>query len=213
LRAAEADGAPYIALDDVAGLDAMAGLAAIELHTWGSTEADPLHPDRLVFDLDPGDEVGIEALVAAAEDVRERLKACGMESFCRTSGGKGLHVVTPLVPGEDWDTARAWCRSFAEAMVADSPDRYVATVKKSIRIKKILVDWLRNGLGSTAIASFSPRAREGAGVATPLAWREVTAKLDRAAFTLRTIPDLLKRRRADPWADFDRAAVPLPGQR
>ncbi len=210
LRAAEADGAPYIALDDLAGLDAMAQMAAIELHTWGSSEADPTHPDRLVFDLDPGDDVGIDALAEAAGDVRARLKACGLESFCRTSGGKGLHVVAPLVPREGWDAARAWCRAFAEAMVADSPGRYVAAVKKSIRTKKILVDWLRNGLGSTAIASFSPRARDGAGVATPLGWREVTAKLDRAAFNLRTVPARLKTLRADPWAGFADAAAPLP---
>ena len=210
LRAAEADGAPYIALDDLAGLDAMAQMAAIELHCWGSHESDPLHPDRLVFDLDPGEGIGIVELVAAARDVQARLKALGMAAFCRTSGGKGLHVVTPLKPRADWDTARAWCRAFAERMVSDSPERYVAAVKKSIRSQKILIDWLRNGLGSTAVASFSPRAREGAGVATPLAWREVTAKLDRDAFTLLTVPARLKKLRADPWAGLDDAGIPLP---
>jgi bifunctional non-homologous end joining protein LigD len=209
LRAADADGAPYIALDDAAGLAAMAQLAAIELHVWGATEADPLHPDQLVFDLDPGEGIGMAELAAAALDVRDRLAARGMAAFCRTSGGKGLHVVTPLVPGADWDTARAWSRSFAEAMARDAPDRYVAAVKKSIRDNKILVDWLRNGLGSTAIASFSPRARDGAGVATPLAWRDVTAGLRREAFTLRTVPERLRRQRSDPWAGFRDAAVRL----
>ena len=210
LHAGEADGAPYLALDDAAGLVAATQMSALELHAWGATLADPLHPDRLVFDLDPGEGIGIAELVPAALEVRDRLKKLGLESFCRTSGGKGLHVVASLRPGADWERTRAWCRAFAELMAADSPDRYVAAVKKSIRGGRILVDWLRNGLGSTAIASFSPRARPGAGVATRLAWREVTPKLDVAAHTLLTVPARLQRQRADPWADFAAAAAPLP---
>jgi bifunctional non-homologous end joining protein LigD len=210
LRAAEAGGAPYIVLDDAAGLIAAAQMAAIELHAWGSQEPDALHPDRLVFDLDPGEGVDMAALATAAREVRDRLQRLGLASFCRTSGGKGLHVVAPLVPRAGWDQTRAWCRAFAELMVADQPDRYVAQVKKAIRTNKILVDWLRNGLGSTAIASFSPRARPGAGVATRLAWREVTEKLDPAQLTLRSVPARLKRQRSDPWADLSAAARPLP---
>ncbi len=210
LRANSADGAPYIALDDASGLMAAAQMAAIELHAWGSIEPDTLHPDRLVFDLDPGEGVGVAELVTAAKEVRDRLQRLGLGAFCRTSGGKGLHVVAPLAPCAGWDEARAWSRAFAELMVADQPDRYVAAVKKSIRTGKILVDWLRNGLGSTAIASFSPRARPGAGVATRLAWREVTARLDPAQFTVRTVPGRLARQKADPWADFAAAARPLP---
>jgi bifunctional non-homologous end joining protein LigD len=169
-----------------------------------------LHPDRLVFDLDPGDGIGMADLAGAALDVRARLEAAGLAAFCRTSGGKGLHVVAPLTPRADWDTARAWCRAFAERMAADRPDDYVAQVSKARRQGRILVDWLRNGLGATAIASFSPRARSGAGVATRLAWREVTAKLDPAAFTLTTVPARLKRQRRDPWEGFAEAARPLP---
>jgi len=141
--------------------------------------------------------------------VRERLEKLGIASFCRTSGGKGLHVVASLRPSADWITARAWCRAFAELMAADSPGRHVAAVKKSVRGGRILIDWLRNGLGSTAIASFSPRARPGAGVATRLAWREVTPKLDVSAHTMLTVPARLKRQKADPWADFAKTAVPL----
>ena len=210
LRAAAADGAPYIALDDAAGLVAAAQMAAIELHAWGSIEPDTLHPDRLVFDLDPGEGVAMADLATAANEVRDRLRRLGLGAFCRTSGGKGLHVVAPLTPRAGWDEARAWSRAFAELMVADQPDRYVAAVKKSIRTNKILVDWLRNGLGSTAIASFSPRARPGAGVATRLAWREVTARLDPSLLNLRTVPARLARQRSDPWADFAAAARPLP---
>jgi bifunctional non-homologous end joining protein LigD len=210
LRAAEAGGAPYIVLEDAAGLIAAAQMGALELHAWGARESDPLHPDRIVFDLDPGEGITMADLAAAAHEVRDRLQRLSLDSFCRTSGGKGLHVVAPLTPRADWDSARAWCRAFAELMVADSPDRYVAAIKKSIRAQKILVDWLRNGLGSTAIASFSPRARPGAGVATRLAWTEVTGALDPAAFNLRTVPDRITAQKADPWAGFEAASRPLP---
>ncbi|MBV9537378.1 MAG: ATP-dependent DNA ligase, partial [Acidisphaera sp.] len=117
-----------------------------------------------------------------------------------------------LVPSTDWTRTRAWCRAFAEVMEADSPERYVASVPKARRHGRILVDWLRNGLGSTAVASFSPRAREGAGVATPLTWREVTDKLDPSAFNLRTVPGRLGRQKRDAWDGFADAAVPLPDE-
>jgi bifunctional non-homologous end joining protein LigD len=149
-------------------------------------------------------------VIRAAHEIRARLKAVGLTGFCRTTGGKGLHVVAPLVPRADWDTTRAWCRAFAEAMVADSPAQYVSRLPKLERRGKILVDWLRNGLGSTAVASFSPRARPGATVATRLAWREVTDALDPAQHTLRTVPARLAKQRGDPWKGFEEAAAPLP---
>jgi bifunctional non-homologous end joining protein LigD len=211
IRAGEAGNAPYLALDDVAGLVACAQVAAIELHAWGAREADALHPDRVVFDLDPGESVAFAEVVRAALEVRERLERAGFAAFCRTTGGKGLHVLAPVTPGADWDATRAWCRGFAEAMAADSPDRYVSRLPKAEREGKILVDWLRNGLGSTAVASFSPRARPGATVATPLAWREVTAKLDPAGFTLASVPARLSRQRTDPWQGFAGAGRPIPG--
>lgn len=210
IREAAADGAPFLTFDDADGIAAAVQLAAIELHTWGSTAADPAHADRLVFDLDPGEGIGIAELAAAARDVKVRLEQLGLAAFARSSGGKGLHVVCPVRDAPDWDGVRAWCRGFAERMVADSPDRYVAAIKRSIRDQKILIDWLRNGLGSTAVASFSPRARPGAGVATPLAWHEVTAGLGLAAFNLRSVPARLARQKTDPWAGFAAAARPLP---
>ena len=211
LHEAEADGAPYVAIGEASGLIAAAQIAALELHSWGSTEADPLHADRLVFDLDPGDGVTMPTIVEAALEVKQRLEAVGLAAFCRTSGGKGLHVVAPVATKAGWDDVRAWCRAFAEAMEADAPDRFISTTRKKDRDGRILVDWLRNGLGSTAIASFSPRARPGAGVATPLAWREVTAKLDPQSFNLRTVPARLARQKTDPWDGFADAARELPG--
>ena len=210
LHGAEADGAPFVAMDGPAGLVACAQVAAIELHSWGSSLANPLHADRLVFDLDPGEGVTMPAIVDAARAVKRRLGALGLAAFCRTSGGKGLHVVAPIRTGAGWDAVRAWSRGFAEAMEAEAPDRYVSTTRKADRRNRILVDWLRNGLGSTAVASFSPRARPGAGVAMPLAWREVTPGLDSMAYTLRTVPGRLARRKTDPWAGFADAARELP---
>ena len=210
VRDGAADKAPYLAIDGLAGLVGMAQMSAIELHVWGATEADALHPDQLVFDLDPGEGVSMAEIAAAALEVREKLEAIGLASFCRTSGGKGLHVVVPLVAEQPWDPVRAFCRSFAETVSAADPGKYLAHVKLADRRGRILIDWLRNGLGSTAVASFCPRARPGAAVATPLAWREVTPKLDPAAFTLKTVPARLAKLKADPWADFERQRRRLP---
>jgi bifunctional non-homologous end joining protein LigD len=210
IRDGVAGKAPYLAIDDLQGLVAMAQMSAIELHAWGATEADPLHPDQLVFDLDPGEGVGIGAIVAAALDMRDRLEAIGLAGFCRTSGGKGLHVVVPLRPEQPWDPVRAFCKDFAETLSEANPEKYLAHVKIAERRGRILIDWLRNGLGSTAVASFCPRARPGAGVATPLAWNEVTPKLDLAAFNLRTVPERLAKLRTDPWADFETSRRGLP---
>ncbi len=210
IRAGSADGAPYLAIDNTQGLVAAAQVAALELHAWGANGTDPLHPDRLIFDLDPGESITMTEIAAAAHDVKARLEAAGLVAFCRTSGGKGLHVVTPLTPDADWDTARAWCRAFAEAMEREAPERYVASVPKARRQGRILIDWLRNGLGATAIASFSPRARPGAGVAMRLDWSEITARLVPSRFSLRTVPNLLAQRKDDPWAGFDAAAKKLP---
>jgi bifunctional non-homologous end joining protein LigD len=204
------DDAPYLALDDASGLIATAQIAALELHSWGSTLENPGQPDRLVFDLDPGEGVAWPQIIAAAHDIKAKLEAEGLPSFCRSSGGRGLHLVVPLTPSADWNTARAWCRQFAETLERAAPNLYVASVPKARRRGKILIDWLRNGLGSTAIASFSPRARPHATIATPLAWREVTEKLDPQSFTLRTIPARLAKLKTDPWADFAKAAQPLP---
>ena len=201
---------PYLAIDDVHGLVAMAQISAIELHTWGATEADPLHPDIMVFDLDPGEGVPFPEVVRAARDVRSRLQQIGLQSFCRTTGGKGLHVVVPIVPEQGWDIVKPFCRGFAAMLSQEQPERFLPTLKKTDRRGRILLDWLRNGLGATAVASFCPRARPGATVATPLAWDEVTETLDAQAFTLLTIPQRLAKLRSDPWFGFLEFRQKLP---
>jgi bifunctional non-homologous end joining protein LigD len=210
VRQGEADGQPYLAIDDTDGLIAMAQISAIELHTWGSTEADPLHPDRIVFDLDPGEEVAFKDVVKAALDVRDQLRRLGLTSFCRTTGGNGLHVVAPLEPVADWGVVKPFCRAFAETLSQEQPDRFLSTVRKADRHGRILIDWLRNGVGATAIASYSPRARDGATVATPLAWDDVTHRLDPGRFTIRSVPERLARQRDDPWKGFASLRQRLP---
>ena len=206
---------PYLAIDDVDGLIAMAQMSAIELHPWGASEADPTHPDRLVFDLDPGEGVPWPEVIKAAHEVRARLEALRLQSWCRTTGGKGLHVVVPLRPDADWEEAKPFCRAFAEEMAQEFPERYLAHLKIADRRGRILIDWLRNGLGATAVASFCPRARPGATVATPVDWSEVTPKLDPAAFTVLSVPTRLARLRKDPWAGLrcggPEAAAPACG--
>ena len=210
VRQGEADGQPYLAIDDADGLIAMAQISAIELHAWGAKEADPLHPDQIVFDLDPGEDVSFADVVKAARDLRDRLQKLDLDSFCRTTGGKGLHVVVPLKPVADWEQVKPFCRAFAETLSEEEPKRFLSTVKKVDRKGRILIDWLRNGLGATAVASFSPRARPGATVAMPLSWNDVNAKLDPSAFTLRNAAQHLAKQKRNPWEGFDKARRQLP---
>jgi bifunctional non-homologous end joining protein LigD len=150
------------------------------------------------------------AVIEAAHDVRERLTKLRLTSFCRTTGGKGLHIVVPVAPSVDWDTAKRSCRAFAELMSQQEPKRFLAHLKIVDRKGRILIDWLRNGMGATAVSSYCPRARPGATVATPLAWDEVKPGLDPTAFTVLTIPDRLKRLWKNPWKGFADLRQQLP---
>ena len=201
-----------ISIRDFDGLMALVQSAALEIHPWGSTVTDWERPDMIVMDLDPGDDVDWTAVISAAEEVRERLKNLGLASFVKTSGGKGLHVVSPIQPKAEWPAVKAFTKAIADSMAADSPDRFVSTIPKARRHGKILIDYLRNQRGMTAVAAYSTRARPGATVSMPLAWEELTPEIGPAYFTTRNTPARIASV-ADPWADFRAAAAPIEEER
>jgi bifunctional non-homologous end joining protein LigD len=191
-----------LAIKDLSGLLGLVQIGALEIHPWGSREKRLDRPDRLIFDLDPGDGVTWPELIAAARELKQRLEALDLTSFVRTTGGKGIHLVLPIRPTLDWPALKAFARGFASALERDNPDRYISKMSKARRAGKIYVDYLRNEQGSTAIASYSTRARPGAPVATPITWSELGPRLDPGAFTVATIPRRLSRRSRDPWEGF-----------
>jgi len=200
----------YLYIEDVEGLLQLVQMNTLELHPWGATVDDPEHPDRLVFDLDPGEGVSWAAIKAAARDVRARLQEVGLESFVRLSGGKGVHVVVPLKPGADWAQAKDFCESFAQAMAEHAPERYVATMSKAKRNGVIFIDWLRNARGATSVCSWSLRARPSAGVAVPLRWEELGRVTAADAFPLAKALQRAKRLKADPWEGINDLQQVLP---
>lgn len=195
--------AHYLVVRDAASLLELVQFNALEFHPWGSHAEAPDRADRVVFDLDPGPDVPFSDVKKAAVDIRKLLEQLELESFLRVSGGKGLHVVVPLNPGCDWDLTKRFAKGFADALAQSEPTRFLATSTKSLRNKRIFVDYLRNGRGATAVASYSLRGRPGAPVALPIAWNELS-KLTRAdAFTMKDVAAKLARRRKDPWADIN----------
>ncbi|AWH27467.1 MULTISPECIES: DNA ligase D [Stenotrophomonas] len=200
----------YVYIDDARGLLQLVQMNTLELHPWGATVDDPEHPDRLVFDLDPGDGVSWAQVKTGARDVRDRLLQVGLQSFVRLSGGKGVHVVVPLQPKADWEQAKAFCEAFAQAMALEQPERYVATMSKAKRSGVIFIDWLRNTRGATSVCSWSLRARDSAGVAVPLRWDELARVSAADAFPMAKALARAKRLKADPWQGIERLQQVLP---
>jgi bifunctional non-homologous end joining protein LigD len=201
---------PLLAIRDLDGLIALVQANVLEIHPWGSRVETLEQPDRIIFDLDPGEDVAWEEVIEGAFEVRERLKKLRLESFVKTTGGKGLHVVAPIAPTADWDKVKDFTRKLAEAMATDTPRKYLAVMTKARRKGRIFVDYLRNGRGATAVAAYSTRARKGAAVSVPLTWSELETGIRANHFSIDNLRQRLSHRRRDAWAGFFELKQKLP---
>jgi len=199
----------YAEVDSAAGLVALAQLGVLEIHTWGSTIADLERPDKFTMDFDPDPDVPWIRVVEAVLELRGFLGEIGLESFLKTTGGKGLHVVTPVVPDMKWDAIKEFTRQIAAAVARDNPGKYTLSISKEKRKGRILIDYLRNGRGATAIEAWSTRARSGGTVAVPIRWQELADDVRSDQFTIRNIADRLSVMGSDPWEGFDGARRPI----
>lgn len=200
---------PYLYVQGLPDLITLVQSGTLELHLWGSRVEDLEHPDILVFDLDPAPDVAWYEVLRTARALSDRLAGLGLESFVRTTGGKGLHLVVPLIGGLGWDEVKAFALGVARSQARDDPRRLTINMSKSKRQGRIFLDYLRNGRGATAIASYSTRARQGAPVAVPVRWDELSPALRSDRYTVENLRRRLRALRADPWEGFEQARRPI----
>lgn len=193
---------PYLYIDNEKGLLGLVQIGTLEIHDWGVSLKHIDKPDRIVFDLDPDEDLPLAMLKAAAIEVRDFLSDLGLKSFLRSTGGKGLHLVAPLTPKEGWPEVKAFAKAVTDALVSARPDRFTANPLKRTRIGKIFVDYLRNQRGGSSIVNYSTRAKPGAPVACPLRWDELKGLKSAAPYSLKTLPTRLKKLKTDPWEGF-----------
>jgi bifunctional non-homologous end joining protein LigD len=197
-------------IDNIAGLLSLVQLGVLELHPWGSRVEDLEHPDRCIFDLDPGPGVPWKELVRAAHELGGHLQSLGLESFVKTTGGKGLHLVVPLAGSPDWPTLKAFSARVAADFARGRDDRFTLAMSKSRRTGRIYLDTLRNERGATAVAAYSSRTTPRATVSAPLAWKELTASLRPDQFTIGDMIRRVARLSIDPWARMFEVRQSIP---
>ena len=193
---------PLITIESIEALVGAAQMGTIELHTWNAVTANIEKPDRMVFDLDPDPALGWDRMIEAAQLTRALLDELGLVSFCKTSGGRGLHVVVPLVKHAGWDDVKAFSQAVAQHMAATLPEHFSAKMGARNRRRKIFVDYLRNGRGSSTVAAYSARARPGLGVSVPLAWNELERTRGGDQWTIANLHERLELLKRDPWAGY-----------
>jgi bifunctional non-homologous end joining protein LigD len=192
----------YMVVDTLEGLISLAQMNVLEIHTWNSTVDRVEQPDRIVLDLDPGEHVSWPQVIAAARQVRKILMSVGLHAWLKTTGGRGLHLVVPIVPSRDWSECLEFARAIASVMVEHDAELYTTDFRKAGRERKILIDYLRNNRTNTSICAFSVRARQGAPVSMPIAWTDLKPILKPERFTVTSAVAYLARRRADAWRDY-----------
>jgi bifunctional non-homologous end joining protein LigD len=192
----------YVMVADAAGLVALAQMGVLEIHPWGSRHRHLEKPDMLIFDMDPGEGLTWRRLVEASAHTRVFLHDLGITSFVKTTGGKGLHVVVPIVPGEEWEEVRSFTENVARTLARRDPDLFVAKMGKAARPNKVYVDYVRNSRGQTAVGAYSTRARPGAPVSTPMRWDEILGEETADRWTVRNLPRRLASLKEDPWTGF-----------
>jgi len=202
----------YLVADDIAAIVSLAQMDVLEIHTWNTCIDKVELPNRIVFDMDPGADVPWERVVDSARLVRKMLETVDLESFPKTTGGKGLHVVVPLVPRADWRQCLEFSRALSEAIERHDPALFTTAFAKAGRERKILIDYMRNNRTNTSVAAFSTRARPGAPVSMTLRWAEVTPALDPGAWTVATAERRLSSLRSDPWRDYWKSKQRLPAK-
>jgi bifunctional non-homologous end joining protein LigD len=203
------EGEPYVYVETLDQLVRLVQLNVLEFHVWGSRVPDFARADMIVMDLDPDEGLPFARVIEAALGLKERLEALGLAAFVKTTGGKGLHVVTPIAPTLEWDVVKQFTKALSEEFAREQPDKYTSKITKASRKGRIFIDYLRNQFDATAIGAYSARARPGATVSVPLRWDEVTPSLDLASYTVRSVPHRLAHLAADPWADFDAQRRPI----
>ena len=202
--------ASYVAVDSAAGLISLVQMGVLEIHTWGSRQDRLEQPDRLIFDLDPDPALPWKQIKEAAETLRDRMSGLGFSAFVKTTGGKGLHVVVPIIPKQDWEAVKLFAKKVAEDLVRAAPQLYTATMSKSNREGKIYIDYLRNTRTATAVCAYSTRARPNAPVSVPVHWHELATDVRGEFFTIRNVSQRLARQRRDPWEGYEKTRRPIP---
>jgi bifunctional non-homologous end joining protein LigD len=200
----------YVYVEDTAGIVACTQMGTIEFHGWGSSVADIEKPDRLVFDIDPDEGLGFGEVKRTARDIHRYLADMGLVSFPMVTGGKGLHVVVPLVPQAEWPEVKDFAQRFAVALATAEPERFTANLAKVKRKGRIFLDYLRNQRGATAIMPYSARARDGATVAAPISWDELDDLESGAPFSVRDTALLLDRASSRTLQGWGEASQVLP---